>query len=57
VQLDTGVPVAYGVLATENVDQALARSEDAGGHNVGEECAAVAVEMVALIRRVAAGDG
>jgi 6,7-dimethyl-8-ribityllumazine synthase len=46
--LDTGIPVVFGVLTTENLDQALARSEDAGGHNVGEEAAAVAVEMVAL---------
>ncbi|HEY3943397.1 MAG TPA: 6,7-dimethyl-8-ribityllumazine synthase [Acidimicrobiales bacterium] len=27
VQLDTGVPVVFGVLTTENLDQALARSE------------------------------
>jgi 6,7-dimethyl-8-ribityllumazine synthase len=46
--LDTGTPVVFGVLTTEDLDQALARSEDAGGHNVGEEAAAVAVEMVAL---------
>jgi 6,7-dimethyl-8-ribityllumazine synthase len=48
--LETGVPVMYGVLATENLDQALARSEAAGGHNVGEECGAGAVEMVGLLR-------
>lgn len=46
--LDTGVPVVFGVLTTEDLDQALARSEVAGGHNVGEEAAAVAVEMVGL---------
>lgn len=51
VQLDTGVPVAFGVLTTENLDQALARSEaDPEGHNVGRDCARVAVEMVTLIR-------
>lgn len=53
-QLDTGVPIAYGVLATEDLDQALARSEDDGGHNVGEECAAAVVEMVGLLRDVRA---
>jgi 6,7-dimethyl-8-ribityllumazine synthase len=47
--LDTGVPVVFGVLTTENLDQALARSEDAGGHNVGEEGASAAVEMARLL--------
>ncbi len=51
VQLSTGVPVMFGVLTTENDDQALARSEGPGGHNVGEECAHTAVEMAALARR------
>ncbi len=48
VQLSTGVPVAFGVLTTEDRDQALARSEGPGGHNVGEEAAVVAVEMARL---------
>ena len=52
VQLATGVPVLFGVLTTEDLDQALARSEDAGGHNVGEECALGAVEVVSLMRTV-----
>lgn len=51
-QLDTGVPIAFGALTVENLDQALARSEPAGGHNVGEEGAAVAVEMARLIQRL-----
>jgi 6,7-dimethyl-8-ribityllumazine synthase len=51
VQLDTGVPVAFGVLTTEDVDQALARSEGPGGHNVGEDAAMVAVEMARLAQR------
>lgn len=51
-QLDTGVPIAFGVLTVENLDQALARSEDAGGHNVGEDAAMVAVEMAILLRRI-----
>lgn len=54
VQLETGVPVLFGVLTTETVDQALARSEDAGGHNVGEECGMGAVEMVGLLRALKA---
>ncbi|MGV3759232.1 MAG: 6,7-dimethyl-8-ribityllumazine synthase [Actinomycetota bacterium] len=51
VQLTTGVPVAFGVLTTEDEDQALARSEGAGGHNVGEDAAIVAVEMARLAQR------
>jgi 6,7-dimethyl-8-ribityllumazine synthase len=52
VQLATGVPVMFGVLTVEDLDQAKARSEDAGGHNVGEECGRGAVEVVGLLRAV-----
>ena len=52
VQLATGVPVLFGVLTTEDLDQALARSEAPGGHNVGEECGLGAVEVVGLVRAV-----
>lgn len=51
VQLTTGVPVAFGVLTTEDEKQALARSEEPPGHNVGEEAALVAVEMARLAAR------
>jgi|SRR5579875_824784 len=51
VQLDTGVPVVFGVLATETVDQALVRA-DPGAGNKGMEAAAAAVEMAALGRRL-----
>ena len=56
VALDTGVPVVFGVLTTEDLEQALARSvgpDDGdvdGGHNVGAEGASVAVEMATLRR-------
>ena len=56
-QLSTGVPIIFGVLTTENLDQALARSEEAGGHNVGEEGAATAVEMALLLRRIRGAAG
>jgi 6,7-dimethyl-8-ribityllumazine synthase len=52
VQLTTGVPVAFGVLTTEDETQALARSEGPEGHNVGEEAAYVAVEMARLAAMV-----
>jgi 6,7-dimethyl-8-ribityllumazine synthase len=48
VQLSVGIPIAFGVLTTEDEEQAFARSQDAGGHNVGEEAAAAAVEMARL---------
>jgi 6,7-dimethyl-8-ribityllumazine synthase len=53
VQLSTGVPIGFGVLTVENEAQALARSEDEGGHNVGEEAAWVAVEMARLAQTYA----
>jgi 6,7-dimethyl-8-ribityllumazine synthase len=51
-QLETGVPIAFGALTVENLDQALARSEGPGGHNVGEDGARVAVEMALLLRSI-----
>ena len=54
VQLATGVPVLFGVLTTEDLDQARARSQPEGGHNVGEDCGRGAVEMVGLVRRTRA---
>ena len=45
------MPIVFGVLTTENLDQALARL------HVGEECGSGAVEMVTLLRSLKAGDG
>ncbi len=53
--LDTGVPIVFGVLTTEDLDQALARSEAAGGHNVGEEGARTAVEVATLLASIRKG--
>jgi 6,7-dimethyl-8-ribityllumazine synthase len=54
VALDTGVPVAFGVLTTDDLDQALARAGGAEG-NKGAEAAATAVEMVDLLRQLTKG--
>lgn len=51
VALDTGVPIAFGVLTTDDLDQALARAGGAEG-NKGAESAATAVEMVDLLRQL-----
>jgi 6,7-dimethyl-8-ribityllumazine synthase len=50
VQLDTGVPVAFGVLTTEDKEQALARSGPK--NNKGAEAAEVAIEMANLMREM-----
>ncbi|TMC73226.1 MAG: 6,7-dimethyl-8-ribityllumazine synthase [Chloroflexi bacterium] len=50
VQLDTGVPVAFGVLTTEDKEHALARSGPK--NNKGAEAAEVAIEMANLMREV-----
>ena len=47
VQLDTGVPIANGILTTEDDDQALARMAQKGA-----DCALAAVEMVHLLRKI-----
>ncbi len=47
------VPVAFGVLTTDNLEQALARSGSGHG-NKGFEAAVTALEMVDLLRRFAA---
>jgi 6,7-dimethyl-8-ribityllumazine synthase len=44
---DTGVPVAFGVLTTDDADQALARAGGARGH-AGAEAARAAIEMARL---------
>ncbi|QKK03361.1 MAG: 6,7-dimethyl-8-ribityllumazine synthase [Pseudomonadota bacterium] len=51
VMLDTGVPIAFGVLTTENGEQAMERA-DPKRRNKGREAALAALEMVALGRRL-----
>lgn len=47
VQLDSGVPIANGILTTEDDAQALARMKEKGA-----DCALAAVEMVNLLRKI-----
>jgi 6,7-dimethyl-8-ribityllumazine synthase len=51
VQLDTGVPVVFGVLTTDSLEQALERAGGKSG-NKGFEAAATAVEMVDLLSQL-----
>jgi len=53
VMRDTGVPVAFGVLTTDDLDQALDRCGGEHGHK-GEEVALAAIEMARLCGRLAA---
>lgn len=46
---ETGVPVIFGVLTVDNVEQALARTGGKDGHK-GEEAAQAAIEMANLRR-------
>jgi 6,7-dimethyl-8-ribityllumazine synthase len=48
VQLDSGIPVVFGVLTTDTVDQALVRSQD-DEMNKGREAALTAMEMICLL--------
>ncbi len=50
VQLTTGIPIANGILTTEDDDQALVRM-----HDKGADCARCAVEMARLHARIRSG--
>jgi 6,7-dimethyl-8-ribityllumazine synthase len=52
--LDTGVPIAFGVLTTDDDQQALDRAGGPLG-NKGAEAATTALEMVALLRTLPGG--
>ena len=51
VALETGVPVGFGVLTAETLEQALERAGGKMG-NKGIEAAEAAIEMVNLLRRI-----
>ena len=52
VSLETGIPVGFGVLTCETVEQADARAGGAEG-NKGREAAAAALETIAALDRIA----
>ncbi len=51
VAMQSGIPVMFGVLTTENIEQAIERAGSKAG-NKGYECALGAIEMVNLIREI-----
>jgi 6,7-dimethyl-8-ribityllumazine synthase len=52
---DTGVPMAFGVLTTDTMEQASARARDGADDNKGREAAHAAIEMAALYRTLVPG--
>jgi 6,7-dimethyl-8-ribityllumazine synthase len=50
-QLDTGVPVVFGVLTTDTIEQAIERAGTKAG-NKGYESAETAIEMADLLRQL-----
>ncbi len=53
VSLNSDIPVMFGVLTTDNIEQAIERAGSKAG-NKGFECATGAIEMVNLIREIEA---
>lgn len=51
VSMDTGVPVIFGVLTTESIEQAIERAGTKAG-NKGFDAAMTALEMVQLLRQI-----
>ncbi|WP_295195115.1 6,7-dimethyl-8-ribityllumazine synthase [Veillonella sp.] len=51
VSLETGVPVMFGVITTENIEQAIERAGTKAG-NKGFDCAMGAIEMVNLLEQI-----
>ncbi len=51
VGLNSGIPVLFGVLTTENIEQAIERAGTKSG-NKGYDCALSAIEMINLIKEL-----
>lgn len=51
ISLESGIPVIYGVVTTENIEQAIERSGSKAG-NRGASAASSAIEMANLLRQI-----
>ena len=51
VSLNTGIPVLFGVVTTENIEQAIERAGTKAG-NKGYDCAMGALEMIDLMKQL-----
>ncbi len=52
--LSTGVPIIFGVLTTDSIEQAIERAGTKAG-NKGYEAALVAIEMASLLKKIGPG--
>jgi 6,7-dimethyl-8-ribityllumazine synthase len=51
ISLETEIPVIFGVLTTENIEQAIERAGTKAG-NKGYDCAVAAIEMANLLNTI-----
>lgn len=51
VSLDSGLPIAFGVLTTDSIEQAIERAGTKAG-NKGVDAALSAIEMVSLLQKI-----
>ena len=51
VSLETEIPVLFGVVTTENIEQAIERAGTKAG-NKGYDCALSAIEMINLMKQI-----
>ena len=51
VSLESEIPVMFGVVTTENIEQAIERAGTKAG-NKGYDCALGAIEMINLVRQI-----
>lgn len=51
ISLENDIPVMFGVLTTDNIEQAIERAGSKAG-NKGYDCALGAIEMVNLLRKI-----
>ena len=51
VTLDSGIPISFGILTTDNIEQAIERAGTKSG-NKGWDAAMAAIEMVNLLKEI-----
>ena len=49
--METGIPVMFGIVTTENIEQAIERAGTKAG-NKGYDCALGAIEMINLMKQI-----
>lgn len=54
LSIESGIPIAFGVLTTDTIDQAIERAGTRSDNNKGAEAAVTAIEMANVLRRLEA---